>query len=471
MTNTSCSSKSISRAHVFLCALFTCALALVLWPQSALADVRSDDVIVDQTVEQKSLPTSKCPDVDSEYAILTDGDGKVYFSRGAYTKAQIASITKLMTAIVAYEFNPDLDETITVTDAAAKVGESSAGLKSGDTMNLQTAIKALMVHSGNDAAVSIATSLGKKMLEADGSSDTSEDACVARFVKAMNDKAADLGLKDTVFTNPHGLDYDEFEGELHSNASDVAIEVAYAVKIDALMDITKLAKTTITVNRGNQKVGIDLDSTNTLLTTYDGTIGVKTGFTDKAGYCFAGANQSDGKTMIAVCLNASSDGARFVDCQNLWDWYKAHWVNYKLINAEQTVDATIQDKSTSFPVVAKVAHKDWEDKTVKATVFDFEKAVELFDMEGNVSQDVQYNEVTGNVKIGDVLGKITFYQRNKEIASFDLLAAEDVDAPGLLEGLGIWWSRFASGCTGATVTTAESTLLNDTPLLLDKTSA
>ncbi|MDD6651175.1 MAG: D-alanyl-D-alanine carboxypeptidase [Eggerthellales bacterium] len=464
-----CSSR---RTQIFLCVLLSLALYLGLAPQFAQADVRSTDIICGQTVEQKSLPTSACPDVSADYAILLDGDGNVLFQRDSYNPVQIASITKVMTAIVAYEYNPDLDATIKVTKKAAEVGESSAGLKAGDTMNLQTALKALLISSGNDAAVSIAGSLGAKMLKDDGESSDDEDACIARFVQAMNDKASEMNLKDTVFTNPHGLDYDEFSGDLHSCASDVATEVAYAISIDPIVAITSTDATTITVSRDNKKVGIDLESTDQLLSTYKGAVGVKTGFTDLAGACFAGAYKGKDMTLISVVLHAPDESARFTDTQNLWDWAKEHTVDYQLINSDSTVNATINEVTADYPVVAKVSHKDWPDKRVKATVADYKQTVTLFDMEGNVSQSVEYRDLSGDIHVGDVVGTIVFKQRNEEIARVDMVAAEDVAAPGIVEGIGIWWSRLTSGCFGSDEARyADSVLVNETPLLLDKTAA
>ena len=121
-------------------------------PQSALAEVRKADIVGDSTVESLGLTVSECPSIDCDYAILVDSEGTVYFERNADMPTQIASITKVMTAIVASE-NINKDTIITVSEKAASIGESSAGLQAGDQMDFQTALKALLVPSGNDAAV------------------------------------------------------------------------------------------------------------------------------------------------------------------------------------------------------------------------------------------------------------------------------------------------------------------------------
>ena len=170
------------RASLVACALVFALACGVAVPVPALADVRKADVVYGQTVDARGLSVAQCPNIDAEYALVMDADGTVYFERNATSPTQIASITKVMTAIVALDAVASgavsLDSTVTVSAAAAAVGESSAGLQEGDAMPLEVALKALLVPSGNDAAVAIAETVGG-----------SEDA----FVAAMNAKAAELG--------------------------------------------------------------------------------------------------------------------------------------------------------------------------------------------------------------------------------------------------------------------------------------
>ena len=163
----------------------------------AHADVRKADVVMGQTVDARGLAVAQCPNVAAEYVYLTDDEGTVYFERNAQAPTQIASITKIMTAIVALE-NAPLDTQVVVSGNAASVGESSADLQEGDVLTLEEALSALLVPSGNDAAVAIAETVGA-LMDPEGGYDA--------FIAAMNAKAAELGCVDTVFTNPHGLDY------------------------------------------------------------------------------------------------------------------------------------------------------------------------------------------------------------------------------------------------------------------------
>ena len=267
------------RASLVACALVFALACGVAVPVPALADVRKADVVYGQTVDARGLSVAQCPNIDAEYALVMDADGTVYFERNATSPTQIASITKVMTAIVALDAVASgavsLDSTVTVSAAAAAVGESSAGLQEGDAMPLEVALKALLVPSGNDAAVAIAETVGG-----------SEDA----FVAAMNAKAAELGCTDTVFENPHGLDDGEFAGDQHSCAADVAKMARYAMRNETFRAIVGGGDTGIVVDRADgTRATIELESTDELMDYYDKAIGIKTGFTALAGPSFAGA--------------------------------------------------------------------------------------------------------------------------------------------------------------------------------------
>lgn len=456
---------STGRARFLACALafalaFSSALAL---PVSAFAEVRKADVVYGQTVDARGLAVAQCPNIDAEYALVMGADGTVYFERNAQSPTQIASITKIMTGVVALDAVASglvsLDTPVPVSAAAASVGESSAGLQEGDVMDMETALKALLVPSGNDAAMAIAETVGAAM-EA-GAADPE-----SVFVEAMNAKAQELGCTDTVYENPHGLDFDAYAGNLHSTAEDVAKVVQYAMKNDEFRSVVGGGSTAIQVTRDGAKAEIYLESTDGFFDIYEYAIGVKTGVTLLAGPSFAGAANKDGRELYAIVINSSSEAQRFQDAANLCDWVYTHEISYQLANSSQLTTMN----SVEVPVVAEVAHTGWIDKTVKATLRDPEAAVTIFDLNGNVSQSLEFDELTGNVKAGDKVGTITFKQRNATIATMDLVACEDLDAPGFFEGIGVWWDRLLRGFSGQEQT-AQSVTLNETPLVIDKTAS
>lgn len=449
--------RETGRARLLACALSLALAAggIVALPANAHAEVRKADIVYGQTVDARGLSVAQCPNVDAQYALVMDSEGTVYFERDAQSPTQIASITKIMTGIVALDAvasgAASLDTTVTVSAAALAPAESSAGLQEGDTMTLEAALKALLVPSGNDASVAIAETIS-------GSE--------AAFVEQMNAKAAELGCTDTVFENPHGLDFDAYAGNLHSTAADVALMVKYAMTNDTFRAIVGGGSTTIQVMRGGENVDVYLETTDGFFDIYEYAIGVKTGVTLLAGPSFAGAANNGERELYAIVINSSSEAQRFEDAKNLCTWVYEHMISYPLANSPQTTSYN----GAEVPVVAEVAHTDWIDETVKATISDPNAAVDVFDLNGNVAQTLEFEELTGNVHAGDKVGTITFKQRNAVLATYDLIACEDVEAPDFFQGVGIWWDRLFRGFSGQPQS-AQSVTLNETPLVIDKTAA
>ncbi len=478
-------------------ALVFCAIAAPL----AFADVRSSDVIDGRTVEERGIDPSRCPSIDASYAMLVTDKGNIVFERDAYADTQIASITKVMTAIVALEYAP-LDANVIVSDFAAEVGESSAGLAAGDKMALQDALCALMLPSGNDAAIAIAESIGvyviNEGLNADdgarsyfsnlgidaslldtyndpasspvsleGADDSQRELFRQVFVCAMNVQAAKIGMQQSVFTNPHGLDNGRWEGQMKSCAADVATMCSYAMGNETFRQIVALPEATITVTTGNgEKTDIELESTDLLIGSYEGACGIKTGYTEKAGNSFAGACEREGDYIYAIVLDSTSEVQRFEDAKSLYNWYYDNFVVYRLINSPDTVTVNWAGQTRQMPVVAEITHRGWMDETVTASVADPDETVEVFAFNGNVSQKVTFSEITGDVHVGDTVGLIEFYQNNSVIAQMDLIAAEEVAAPNFIEGVVIWWQRLFNDFNDEP-DAATSYTLNETPRIID----
>lgn len=461
-----------SRLHFAGCHALSFAAAISLFlllcsPSSAFADVRNSDAVSGLTVQQRGLAAASCPNIVANHAIVVSDDGTVYFERDADTQVQIASVTKTMSAIVALE-NGDLkNTTITVSKNAASIGESSAMLQAGDTMDLESALKAMMICSGNDAATAIAESMGaqvKQNLNEAGDPNVPDDPFQA-FVYAMNKKAKNLGMTDSLFANPHGLDFDSYDADMHCSARDVATMAAEAMKNETFRSIVSTESATIQVQRSGSSADVSLSSTDVLLGEYEGACGIKTGYTDKAGECFAGAVERNGKTLYAIVLDSSTESQRFVDAKTLDEWVYSNTIDYPLVHSSEK--ASYQDSkgnTVTVPVVANVSHTGWLDKTFKATLKDPDATVNVFTLDGNISQEITYDSVSGDVVPGQKVGTVTFYQHNEVVAQQDLVAAESCSAPNLIEGVGIWWERLLKGFSGEQ-TQAESSIVNSTPLI------
>lgn len=445
------------------------ALALpgsFLSPHTALADVRKADVVMDSTVETRGLTVAECPSIESEYAALMDKEGTVYFSRNGDQAQQIASITKVMTAIVALE-HAQRDQDITVSADAATIGESSANLQEGDVMDFDAAMKALLVPSGNDAAVALAESVGQHLIDQGLSQQTDP---VRAFVEKMNDKAHQLGCQNTVYENPHGLDDGSYVGNLHSTALDQVKVAQCAMGYDEIRSIVSHGSTSIEVEREGEKATVELETTDELLEMYDYAIGVKTGMTDAAGPSFMGAAEKEGRELYVVVLDSEDEHQRFVDARTLFEWYYDHVKVLSLAQSDQQVAMEDEGGVHDVPLIAEVSHGDWMDRTVKATLADPDAQITVFDLEGNVSQSVVFDELRGTVNAGDKVGTVTYRQHNLVVAEQDLVAAERVEGPNPLEALAIMGQRFIGGFSGQP-SQADSRVYNVMPVIDDnKTS-
>ena len=222
----------------------------------------------------------RAPQVQAKAAALLDGrTGQVLYEKNGSQRALIASTTKIMTGLLVCE-QPELDREVTVPAAAAGLEGSSMYLRCGETISLRALLYGMMLHSGNDAALTLAISLCG-----------SEQA----FVRQMNCRAEKLGLTGTHFANPHGLD----SGENYATALDLA-RLAQAALRNALFREVVSTKTITCAGR-------TLTNHNKLLWRYDGCIGVKTGYTKHAGRILVSAAERNGQQLIAVTIADPDD--------------------------------------------------------------------------------------------------------------------------------------------------------------------
>jgi len=223
--------------------------------------------------------TASAQSISAHSAIVIDADTHtVYYEKNADERRLIASTTKIMTALVALDTLAP-DRIVTVPAEAVRVGGSSMYLREGEEVSVEALLYGEMLVSGNDAAYTLAAAGGD--LDA--------------FVAAMNEKAQEFGLVDTSFANPHGLDDDDN----YSTARNMAILASNALKNPVFREIC--------ASKNMQIEGRQLKNHNKLLSMYEGTVGVKTGFTKAAGRCLVSAVERDGRTLICVTLNAPDD--------------------------------------------------------------------------------------------------------------------------------------------------------------------
>lgn len=231
----------------------------------------------------------KTKGLSASAAVAINGDnGEILYSHNSDIRLPMASTTKIMTALVLLENCEDLDAQFVTTKEMVTVEGSSMGLLEGDTVSYRALLYGMMLASGNDAANTAAIAIGGSI---DG------------FVKMMNDKAARMGLENTHFVTPSGLDA---EGH-YTTAYELALIACEALKNPDFAEAA--AAKSATLSFGNPPYSRSLSNHNRLLKMYDDVVGVKTGFTKKSGRCLVSAAKRDGKFVIAVTLNDGDDWA------------------------------------------------------------------------------------------------------------------------------------------------------------------
>ena len=233
------------------------------------------------------------PEVSAQSAVVLTADtGAVLFEKDGHTPRPVASTTKIMTALLALEAAQEQgDPLVDITQEMVAVEGSSMGLQAGDSISLTGLAAGMLLASGNDAANAAALYL---------------DASLESFAARMNQRAAVLGMEDTHFVTPSGLDGEDAQGMAHlSTAYDMALLARAALEDQAFRQLC--SSPSLAVEFAEPVKRVTYTNHNKLLAQYQGCVGVKTGFTKEAGRCLVSAAERDGALLIAVTLNAPND--------------------------------------------------------------------------------------------------------------------------------------------------------------------
>lgn len=338
-------------------------------------------------------------EIHAKGAILTTEDGQVLYEQNADESYPPASVTKIMTMLLAMEAidsgKASLEDTVTASAHAAEMGGSQIYLKEGEQMSLDDMLKSIAVASANDAAVAVAEHLG-------GSE--------AAFVSMMNDRAAALGCTGTTFVNPNGLDTDGEETK--TTARDLARISQELLRHEKILNYTSIWMDTVR----NGEFG--LANTNKMLKLYDGMIGLKTGYTSTAGYCISAVAERDGMRLIAVVLGEPDKESRNNDITAMLNYGFANYVVAEILEDGQKLDDVAVELGARDSVPVKL--KD-------ATAILLEKSA----AEG-LTREIQLKEqVSAPVQAGDSLGEVILLQDGKELERREIVAADTVERKGI----------------------------------------
>ncbi len=349
------------------------------------------------------------PAIDAKsYILMEASTGTVLSENNSEEPLPPASVTKIMTLLLIYDSVDQgkikWDDMVTVSEHAASMGGSQIFLEPNEQQSVETLTKSIAIASANDAAVAMAEFIAG-----------SEEG----FVSMMNEKAQELGMKNTTFVNACGLDA---EGHKMS-AKDIALMSREL--ITKYPDIKKYTTTwqdtiTHTTSKGTTEFG--LTNTNKLIKWYKDATGLKTGSTSEALYCLSGTAERDGMELIAVVMAAPDPKVRFQTTMKLLDY---GFANYRL-----------QSGKAAGEIVGKVpVYKGMLD-TVDGAVASPVNIVTPKENKAELTSKTEFVEsINAPVKKGDKIGEIIYYTNNKEIARANIIANEDVEKANLTKNI------------------------------------
>ncbi len=324
-------------------------------------------------------------EITAASAILINADtGEILYEKNAYEERAMASTTKIMTCLLTLEAG-QLDRRFTVDNMAIRVEGTSMGLREGDIVTRRALCYGMLLPSGNDAANAAAVSISGSM---------------SAFVSEMNRKAKEIGMNNTHFVTPSGLDADGH----YSTAYDMALLTRYALRNEEFRNICGL--TSASLEYGNPPYKRTLYNSNKLLKQYEGCIGVKTGFTDNARRCLVSAAERNGVTLIAVTLNAPDD---WRDHGRMLDYGFTELTPYE-----------VEADSFTVPVFGGTENSIRLNPTENRIIGLGENENENLRIEYHVPAFIY-----ADIKAGDILGEARIYYNDTEISVIPLASDRD----------------------------------------------
>lgn len=346
--------------------------------------------------------------------MLEASTGKVLFERNADEKLAPASMTKMMSLLLIMEAIENdiihLNDMVTVSEHASSMGGSQILLETGEKMSVDDMIKGITIASANDAVVALAEKIA-------GSE--------AEFVNQMNKRAKILGLKNTNFKNPHGLD----AANHYSSAHDMSLIAKELVRHKKILDYSSIYEDYL---REDTDRKIWLVNTNKLVRFYDGVDGLKTGYTETAGYCLTATAKKDGMRIITVVMGEPDSKTRNKETTEMLDYAFA---NYKI----QTL---LKDNEN----IGKV--KVLKGKMNYANLVPLEEATILnkkIEKDKKATYEVTVKSITAPIKPGDIVGKMSLMVDGKKLRDINITVDTEVEKANFLE---LFWNQLKDMISG-----------------------
>ena len=348
-----------------------------------------------------SIPLVKAEETEdlapnAKSAIMIEAStGEILFQKNKDEKLAPASMTKMMSMLLIMEEiengNLKWNEMITTSEKASSMGGSQIFLKVGEKMTVEDLLKGVAIASGNDAVVALAERVS-------GSEE--------QFVKRMNTRAKDLGLKNTNFINATGLTADNH----YSSAYDMSLIAKELVKHEKILEFTSTYEDYL---RKDTKSPFWLVNTNRLVRFKEGVDGLKTGFTDEAGYCLTATMKKDNMRLITVVMKEENTSKRSADTTKMLDY----GFNIYMVQTILDEKTTIEKKKVELGKIITIEIVPKENITILNKKSDDQK---------NITYKTNINKIIAPVKKGDKVGTIDIIEDNNIISTIDATVKEDI---------------------------------------------
>lgn len=362
-------------------------------PQEPVVLETVSDEIKRETLDQESL------NLAAKSAVLMDADtGTVIYEQDAHKELPPASVTKIMTMLLAMEAvdagKIKLSDEITISENASSMGGSQMYMEVGEVHTLEELMQGMAIASANDAAIAVA--------EYVAGSETV-------FVEKMNKRAASLGMRDTHFANTNGLPV----AEHYTSAYDIAVMSKELLQHEAIKPWLSTWQMSIQVGLPGKEKEFGLTNTNKLLKAYPGANGIKTGFTQEAGYCLSASATKDNTTLIAVVLGAESSKIRNAEVAKLFNYGFANYASVTLAEKGEKVKQIKLEKGDPYQFYAVTASK-----------------ASAFVKKGSEKDAKEKVIVEENIRLplkkGDKVGKLEIYGGKEKLGECDLICDRSV---------------------------------------------
>lgn len=401
-----------NKGLAYIMALCLVITAAFIMPQSIFGTdestvIESDDLIVETDAPAVVKKEAVNLNIAAKSAVLLDANsGTFLYEQNSHEKLPPASITKIMTMLLVLEAidrgQISLKDEVTISERAASMGGSQMYMEQGEQQSVETLLKGMAIGSANDACVACAEYVG-------GSEQI--------FVEMMNKRAKELGMKDTNFVNTNGLPV----ADHYTSAYDIGLMSKELLKHPEVFEwLTTWQDTVLVGLKDKEQTEFGLTNTNRLIKLYPGANGIKTGFTQEAGYCLSGSATKGDLTLISVVLDCETTQQRWGESMRLLDYGFATYESAKVAQKGEIV-GTISVEKGSPNIVNAIASEDIKMLVKKGEAANITRTAILFE------------KVKAPIAEGDPIGELIVLKGEEEVGRFPLTAETEVKTVGVFE--------------------------------------